>query len=115
MTKKDVIILLSPSILFIVVAVAAFLTSEMIRQHTRDDGSKQKFDTFVTNVQNGKWQLTTDKWLEGMRREEATAEAYRQASATNGDMMQIIGYTTLAGILLQTAAIFSVRKRLRKP
>jgi hypothetical protein len=74
MTKRDLAILLSPSIFFIVVAVAAFLTSEMIRRHIRDDGSRQKFDTFVTNVQSGKWQLTTDKWLEGMQWEEDTAE-----------------------------------------
>ena len=115
MTKRDIATLLSPSFFFIVVVVASFLTSGMIRRQTRDDGSRQKFEAFVTNVQSGKWQLTTDRWLEGMRREEATAEAYRQASATSGDMMQVIGWTTLAGILLQTAAIFSVRKRLKKP
>jgi|HubBroStandDraft_6_1064221.scaffolds.fasta_scaffold584718_2 hypothetical protein len=115
MTKKDVFILLSPSIFFIVVAVAAFLTSEMIRRHTHYDGSRQKFDTFVTNVQSGKWQLTTNKWLEGMQREEATAEAYRDVGADSADMMRVFAWTSLAGIVFQTAVVFSVKKRLRKP
>jgi len=98
MTKQDVAILLSPSVFFIVAAVAAFMMSNMIRQHTRDDGSHEKFDTFVTNVQSGKWQLTTDRWLEGMRREEATSEAYRQASIDAGQMLQVVCWTTVAGI-----------------
>jgi len=72
MTKRDIVTLLSPSVFFIVAAVPAFTMSAMIRQHTRDDGSHQKFDTFVSNVQSGKRQLTTDRWLEGMQREEGS-------------------------------------------
>ena len=114
MTKRDVITLFSPSVFFIVAAVAAFMMSAMIRQHSRDDGSHQKFDTFVTNVQSGKWQLTTDRWLEGMRREEATTEAYRQASVDAGQMLQVICWATVTGIAFQIAAVYSVRKRLSK-
>jgi hypothetical protein len=115
MTKRDVVTLLSPSVLFIVAVVAAFMWSAMIREHSRDDGSHQKFDTFVANVQSGKWQLTTDRWLEGMKREEATSEAYRQAYVDAGQMLQIVCWTTVAGIALQIAAVYSVRKRLSKP
>jgi hypothetical protein len=115
MTKRNIITLLSPSVFFIVAAVAAFMWSAMIREHSRDDGSHQKFDTFVANVQSGKWQLTTDKWLEGMRDEEATSEAYRQGYVGAGQMLQIVCWTTVAGIAFQVAAVYSVRKRLSKP
>ena len=115
MTKRDITLLLSPSVFFIVAAVAAFMMSAMIRQHASDDGSHQKFDTFVSNVQSGKWQLTTDKWLEGMRHEEATSEAYRQASMDVGEMLLLVCWTTALGIAFQIAAVYSVTKRLRKP
>jgi hypothetical protein len=115
MTRRDITLLLSPSVFFIVAAVAAFMTSAMIRQHASDDGSHQKFVTFVTNVQNGKWQLTPDKWLEGMRHEEALSEAYRHACIGAGQMLQVVCWATVAGIAFQIATLYSVRKRLRKP
>jgi hypothetical protein len=115
MTKRDIITLLSPSVFFIVAAIAAFMMSAMIREHSRDDGSHQKFDTFVANVQSGKWQLTTDRWLEGMKREEALSEAYRHAYVGAGQMLQIVCWATIAGIALQIAAVYSVRKKLSKP
>jgi hypothetical protein len=114
MTKRDIITLLSPSVFFIVAAVTAFLMSATIREHSRDDGSHQKFDTFVANVQSGKWQLTTDKWLEGMKDEEATSEAYRQAYVGAGQMSQIVCWATAAGFAFQVTAVYSVRKRLSK-
>ena len=115
MTKRDIATLLSPSIFFILVAVAAFWTSDAIGRHTRDDGGQQKFDTFVKNVQSGKWQLTTDRWLEGMRQERAIAEAYREAGTSTADMMRDLVWASLVGIAFQVAVVFSVRKRLRKP
>jgi hypothetical protein len=115
MTKRDIALLLSPSIFFVVVAVAAFIMSAMIRQHTREDGHAQKFDAFVTNVQSGKWELTPDKWLDGIRREEATAESYRQAGAATGQMFLDLCGAALVGFIFQIAVVFSVRKRLSKP
>ena len=84
----------------------------MIRQRTGDNGGQQKFDVFVANVKSGKWQLTADRWLEGMRRERATAEAYRKAGASTVELMQDFVWASLAGILLQTCVVFSVRKTL---
>lgn len=115
MKKRDITLLLSPSIFFVIIAVTAFVMSSMIRQHTRDDGHAQKFNTFVTNVQTGKWQLTTDKWLDGMRSEEATAESYREAGATTCQMFLVLCGAALLGFIFQIAVIFSVRKSLSKP
>lgn len=115
MTKRDIAYLLSPSILFIMLAVAAFLEFTLTHDYTRDDGHSQKFGTFVTNVQNGKWQLTTDKWLEGMRHEEATAESYRQFIVGTSRMSQIIFWSAIAGFVFQIAIVLSIRKKLSKP
>jgi len=115
MTKRDIVTLLSPSVFFILAAVAALMTFAITRSHTRDGGSHQKFETFVTNVQSGQWQLTPDRWLEGMRREEAASEAYRQTCAEVGQMLLVVGLAILAGIVFQIVAVYSVRKRLSKP
>jgi len=114
MTKKDIALLLSPGLFFAVVAVAAFFTAEMIEQRSKDDGGHQKFLTFVSNVQSGKWQLSTDRWLEGMRRADATAEAYRKADASTVAMFRDFAWTALAGMALQAAVVYSVLKRVRK-
>lgn len=87
----------------------------MIGQRWRDDGSPQKFEAFVANVQSGKLQLTTDRWLDGMRRQETLIEAYRQTGGEVGQMLEIVGLTTVAGIAFQMAAVYSVRKKLSKP
>ena len=115
MTKKDTFNLLFPNIFYIMLAAAAFWEAGMIRQATRDYDSQQKFDAFVTNVQSGKWQLTTDRWIYGMRQERATAEAYRKAYSDTTEMMQVIGWSALGGFFLQIIGVFSIRKKLWKP
>ena len=115
MTKKDIILLLSPSVLFVLIVVAAFFTSEMILERSKDNDHKQKFETFVSNVQSGKWQLTTDRWLDVIRREDATTEAYREASVSIAGMFRDFIWASVAGIFIQVIAVFSVLKRLRTP
>jgi hypothetical protein len=113
MTKKEIVLLLSPSLIFAAIAIIAFFISHMVQQHTRDDDHRQKFEAFVENVQSGKWQLTTEKWLEGMRREDATAEDYRNASVSLAKIFQDFIWLSLAGIMFQAIAVISVLKRLR--
>ena len=106
MTKKDIAYLLSPSLFFIVVAITALFTSNMIRQYTRDDGSQQKFDAFVDNIQSGKWNFTTDRWLEAIRHEHMGVEAYRKASADTAKIFRDLIWASSAGILFQVTAVF---------
>ncbi|MDB6026347.1 MAG: hypothetical protein JWM68_2570 [Verrucomicrobiales bacterium] len=113
MTKRNMAGLLAPSIFFIFVAVLAFLISNAIREHSRDDGSQQKFDTFVSKVQSGEWQLPTDKWLERARLDRDLAESYRKTGNSTADVIHILMWMSLAGFVLQIAAVFSVRKKLR--
>ncbi|MCX6894044.1 MAG: hypothetical protein NTZ16_00725 [Verrucomicrobia bacterium] len=112
MKKKDIALLLSTSLFLAIVAAAAFFTAETISKQTKDDGHRQKVETFITNVQSGKWQLTTERWLECMRREDAAAEAYRKAGASTAKMMRVFAWTALAGMFMQIIVVLSVRKRI---
>jgi hypothetical protein len=114
MTKKDMTLLLSPTMLFAVLAVAAYFTSLQLQNYSKDDGHQQKFEIFVTNVKSGKWDLTTDRWLEGMRHEKRRGDAYREAYSDTAGMFQILLWTSLAGIVFQAVAVFTVVRRMRK-
>jgi hypothetical protein len=113
-TKKDVAILLSSSIGLIVVVVATLLFANTTRQKGRDDNSQQKFDVFVSNVQSGKWQLTTGEWLKGMRLEHNEVVEYQKACFEIGEAFLCLGWGLLVCILWQTGTVFIVRKRLQK-
>ena len=114
MTKKDIAILLAPNVIFIGAAIMILFFSSMIRQKCHDDKDHQKFDTFVRNVQSGKWQLTTDKWLKGMRLEHDTADAYQKACFEIGETMRAGGWLLFVGILWQIGAVYTVGNRMRK-
>ena len=114
MTKRDIAILLSPAIVFVLILAAACFTSGMIRERTRDDGSQQKFDNFISNVQSGKWRLTTGQWLEGMWHERVLGDAYRNVAMSSADVMRAFILASLLGFLLQVTAVFVVRNRLKK-
>jgi hypothetical protein len=114
LTKKEIVLLLSPNIFFAVIAVAAFFTSGMILQKMKDDGHKQNFETFASNVQSGKLQPTTSNWLENLRHKEVAFEALRQACIDFAEIFRDFMWAALGGIFLQTAITFSVIKHLRK-
>lgn len=113
MKIKDTVILLAPLVLFLTVGTTALLIGDKLHQEITQDDSHQKFEAFAQNVESGKWQLTTDKWLEGMRRQQASTEAHLKTDASLGDLMFWIGWASFAGILLQAGAVLHVRRRLK--
>jgi hypothetical protein len=123
MTKSAITLLLSPSLFFAVLAFAGYLASQLVQDKTKEDRDRQKFETFVTNVKSGKWQLTTDrkwprdksrKWLEGMRREHAIGEASQAACSEAAEMYKGCMWTALGGMVFQAVAGFTVLRRMRK-
>lgn len=111
MTKKEIVILFSPGVFFLLIAITALLSANIIRQSTIDAGSQQKFESFVENVKSGKWQLTTEKWLEGMRDEHNLANGYRSAGAGVVKMFLLLMFASLVGFFVYLAVICSfVRK-----
>ena len=113
MNKKDFIILLAPIVMFITVAGTALSLADTIQRRVLAGDSHQKFEAFVQNVESGKFQLTTDRWLEGMRRQQATAEAYLKADAASRDLMMWLMWAALFGIIFQVGAVIHFNKRLK--
>ena len=81
MNKKDIYHLTGfPVLSFLIIALSALFFSSLYFRHYKEhqkenQESQQKFDQFVENVKSGKWQLTTDKWIEGMKLQRSEAEA----------------------------------------
>ena len=118
MTKKDILAFISPSIVFVIVGAMAFSTAEDIaRRHNveQDKSSQQQFDTFISDVQSGNRQLTTNEMLGFIKRSHAISESLWQADADTGLMMREIGWIAVGCILLQVAVTFRVVKKLKKP
>jgi hypothetical protein len=118
MKNRDIAILLAPSIVFAIVGITAFILSQSIQRYTdtpRESEHRQKYDTLVTNVVSGKWQLTTDRWLGILFLAEKTAESERAVNVSTG--IEVRDFVDLAaiGIFWQVAAVFIVRRRLRQP
>ena len=64
MTKSDILAFISPSIVFVIVGAMAFATAaDIARRHNveQDKTDQQQFDTFISDVQSGRRQLTTDE------------------------------------------------------
>ena len=113
MTKKDIAILLAPIVMFLTVGVTLLFVADLIHRRIEAGDSHEKFEAFVQNVESGKWQLTTDRWLEGMRRQQATASAYLQADVGIRELLLWLVWAALLGIIFQVAAVLHVRKRWR--
>jgi hypothetical protein len=110
MTKKDITILLAPSIMFVTIGVTALLVSGLIHRRVVSGDGQQKMDAFTQKVQSGEWQLTTDRWLELVHRQQATAAAYLKADEDFRDLMLLVALTALLGIISQVITIRHVRK-----
>lgn len=116
MTKRDIINLLLPSVLFLILAIAAFVGWGMQFQYRQRAVSEyQHFEKVIDNLQNGKQQLPQDMWIDGMRRELAVAKAESQISDDTAGWLRLLGWFGLFGVFLQVAAVFSVRNKCKKP
>ena len=113
MTKKDIAILLAPIVMFLTVGAASLFVADLLHRRIESGDSHEKFEAFVQNVESGKWHLTTDRWLEGMRRQQATASAYLKVDMAVRELLLWLAWAALVGIFLQVAAVLHVRKRLR--
>ncbi|HEV7924946.1 MAG TPA: hypothetical protein VGR14_06300 [Verrucomicrobiae bacterium] len=106
MKKRDIAVLLAPGIFFILVVVAAFLPITELS----DGSSQKKFDQFVDNVRSGKWQLTSERWIEGLQVQRKETEHFLGQFI---DRMQMFCWLGVAGMLAQIATVLFVAKSLR--
>src|SRR5436189_109323 len=112
MSNKHSLLLFCPGLVFLVIALGAFVLSEQeIHRHhlAQARESQEKFDRFVADVRSGKRELTPDKWIEGMCLERKLTESERQFSLETARTMRAGGWFMLIGVAFQTIVVFSVR------
>ncbi len=114
MSNKHLAVLLSPAIIFLVIAAGDFVLSQQAMNRPNPDQERQRFENFVKNVQSGKWQLTTDRWLVGMRSQHRLVEAERGTRLQLAETMRSGVWHILAGIGFQAIAVLWVRNDCRK-
>ena len=116
MSTRNLIFLLFPTLVFVVIAAAAFQLSQKDFRYydpAKDRESQQKLDTFVADVQSGKWLLTTDKWLEAIRRERKVTEAERRIGMDSAIVIRQGGWLILWGVTCQVLVVLTVKKQMK--
>ena len=115
MNRKDILILLSPCIAFLLVAAAAFGVSRTLAQSTTEDHrADEKFRDLSVKVKTGVLRPTPDEMLEAVRRYHATAQAEGALMGSASKLVRSIACLVPGGIFWQVAAVLSVVKRRRK-
>jgi hypothetical protein len=113
MTRNEIALFVAPMILFGAVALAALLVAGQIRRVWESGDGSEKFQAFVEDVQNGRRVPTSDEWLDGMKRQNATAKAYHEAATTLRNLMLWLAAAAVLGMVLQVVAALQLLKRLR--
>ena len=111
MNKKDITLWLFPIVFFLIITCAALFAARMEQKIQKGDSAK--FEEFVSNVQSGKWQLTTDKWIEGMRQQQALLSTYESLQTSMQKFLYVLTISSLLGLIFQVAAALHFRKRLK--
>jgi hypothetical protein len=120
MNKKDIILLISPSIVFVCIGLFAFLVSRQIRDHQAGDRAERlKWATLFRKLDSGSSVLnydakTEDSILSALRWSIKMQETEREVNASTGREVRDFIWFALTGIICQVMAILVVRHRLRK-
>jgi hypothetical protein len=120
MNRKDIYQLITFStVCFLGLAFGTLFMSSVYFRHYNEHEkerqvSQQKFDQFVENVKSGKWQLSTDKWIEGMRLQRSEAETEYQAGVPFIKFLQFIGWFAVSLAACNVLIVFYVRDKIQK-
>jgi len=120
MNKKDICHLIAfPVFSFLIIAVGALFSSNLYSRYYNElekenQMRQQRFEQFVENVENGKWQLTTDKWIEGMRRQRSSAEAERKTIVPLIEFLRFIGWFGFILAAFNVLVVLYVRDNIKK-
>ena len=120
MNKQDIRSLtVLPVSSFLIVAVAALFFStwyfKSYNEHEKENRVRQqKFERFVENIKNGKWQLTTDRWIEGMRLQRSEAEADYESILPLIEFVQFIGWFGFILAACNVLVVLHVKNTIKK-
>jgi hypothetical protein len=120
MSKKDIYQLIAfPVSGFLILALAAFfISNRYFKDYTeiqkKNQESQQKFDQFVENVKSGKWQLTTEQWVEGMKLQRTEAEAEYESIIPLIEFLKFIGWFGLVLAACNALVVLYVKDKILK-
>ncbi len=116
MNAKNLALLLSACLIWLVVAAAAFFDSNLlIRNHEQNQRPEHQkaYEKFVENVKNGTWQLTQDKMLQAIDLSREVSRADDRICASAGKLTLLIAWVSVAAIFWQIACILIVKRDLQ--
>ena len=120
MNKKEVFhLIMFPVLCFIILSANALFFSHLYfgyyNNHEKENKvSEQKFEQFVENVKSEKWQLTTDKWIEGMKLQRSTAETGYKTVVPVIEFLQFIGWFSLILAVCNVLVVLHVKDKIKK-
>jgi hypothetical protein len=120
MNKKDIYQLIAfPVLSFVIIAVAAFfISNQYLKSYAeiqkKNQTSQQKFDQFVENVKNGKWQLTTEQWIEGMKLQRTEAKAEYDSIIPLIEFLKFIGWFGLVLAICNALVVLYLKDKILK-
>jgi len=124
MTKKELLLLLIPTIAFLFLALSGLAIPIALSQKSEDKlrpPDVEKFQRFETNVLNGTWELSSERWLEGMRltygASRASYEVAIQEREINSHLFKILnllGLVALIGLGFQVWVIIALRQKRKE-
>ena len=120
MNKKDIYhLIMFPVLCFLILSASALFFSHLYfgyyNNHEKENQvSEQKFEQFIENVKSGKWQLTTDKWIEGMKLERNTAEDEYKTIVPLIEHLRFIGWFSLILAACNVLVVLYVRDNIKK-
>jgi hypothetical protein len=114
MTKKDIIFLLAPSVLFTWMAVLALIYASALRPDPqRQQRTQKNIDELVRRAQNG--EFGTEKLVSGV------SDAWRErdvlhetVAGFHASLSRRVGYGVLCGVVAQIYVVFRFKAGLRK-
>ena len=113
MTKKDIAFLLSPILFFLVIGIGLFSSAGLLQMRVNTGASSEKFDTFVQNVKSGKWQPTTNQWLDLMQGERTVVASNLKSDSSLREVLLTLVLFCLIGLLCQVAVVLHFRKKAK--
>jgi hypothetical protein len=120
MNKKEIYhLIMFPGLCFLILSAGAWFFSHLYfgyyNNHEKENQiSEQKFEQFIDNVKSGKWQLTTDKWIEGMKLQRSEAETEYQSVVPLIEFLQFIGWFSLILAGCNVLVVLCVKDKIKK-
>jgi hypothetical protein len=116
MSRRQLILLLVPSFIFLMFSAASLFTSTKDTQVWQNTVQREPaFQGFVDDVRSGKRQMTAGLWIDIVSVEHDSAKSQSELLHTSAGTLRDFGLFSLLIALMHIWVVLSVRKDLIKP